>query len=82
MVELETLYTRWRAGAKGEMNASAGITAINLAYVTADPFYAITRFFDSRYTAPNGVNWSGYNNPKVDEALDRLRITFDPKIAG
>lgn len=77
VVELENLYTRWRAGAKGDMNAGSDISAINLAYVTADPFYAITRFFDSRYVAPNGVNWGGYSNPKVDAALEQVRNTFD-----
>lgn len=77
VVELENLYLHWRSGAKAEMNAGKGITAINLGYVTADPFYALTRFADSRYIAPKGVNWGGYNNPKVDEAIDKIRTTFD-----
>ena len=61
VVELENLYLHWRSGAKADMNAGKGITAINLGYVTADPFYALTRFVDSRYIAPNGVNWGGYS---------------------
>ena len=78
-VELENLYLHWRSGAKSDMNAGKGITAINLGYVTADPFYGITRFVDSRYIAPNGVNWGGYNNPKVDALVDKIRTTFDTK---
>src|SRR5258708_31159003 len=56
VVELESLYTNWRAGAASADNVSKGVTAINLGYVTADPFYAITRFADSKYISPNGVN--------------------------
>jgi len=62
------------------MNGGKGITGINLGYVTADPFYALTRFVDSRYIAPNGVNWGGYNNPKMDGTLDTLRNNFDTKV--
>jgi peptide/nickel transport system substrate-binding protein len=80
VVELENLYLHWRSGAKADMNGGKGITAINLGYVTADPFYAITRFSDSRYAAPNGVNWGGYANPKVDAALDKMRVSFDTKV--
>ena len=80
VVELENLYLHWRSGAKSDMNAGKGISAINLGYVTADPFYAITRFADSRYVAPNGVNWGGFNNPKVDELLEKIRTTFDVKL--
>ena len=79
VVELENLYLHWRSGAKADMNAGKGITGINLGYVTADPFYALTRFADSRYIAPNGVNWGGYNNPKVDAMLDKVRTSFDTK---
>jgi peptide/nickel transport system substrate-binding protein len=78
-VELENLYLHWRSGAKSDMNAGKGITAINLGYVTADPFYGITRFVDSRYIAPNGVNWGDYNNPKVDALVDKIRTSFDTK---
>ncbi|MCM2340274.1 ABC transporter substrate-binding protein [Rhodoferax sp.] len=80
VVELENLYLHWRSGAKSDMNAGKGITAINLGYVTADPFYAITRFADSRYVAPNGVNWGGFNDPAVDALLDKIRTTFDVRV--
>lgn len=76
IVELETLYTHWRKGAKDSMNA--GITANNIAYVTSDPLYAIVRFFHSNQVAPVGVNWGWYKNPKVDAVLDEARRTFDP----
>lgn len=79
VVELENLYLHWRSGAKADMNGGKGITAINLGYVTADPFYALTRFIDSRYVSPNGVNWGGFADPKVDATLDRIRTTFDVK---
>jgi peptide/nickel transport system substrate-binding protein len=76
VVELETLYTHWRKGAKDEMNA--GITANNIAYVTSDPLYAIIRFFHSGQVAPVGVNWGWYANPKVDAIIDEARRTFEP----
>jgi peptide/nickel transport system substrate-binding protein len=79
VVELENLYLHWRSGAKADMNAGKGITAINLGYVTADPFYALTRFIDSRYIAPNGVNWGGFSDPAVDATIDKIRTTFDTK---
>jgi peptide/nickel transport system substrate-binding protein len=76
VVELETLYTHWRKGAKDEMNA--GITSNNIAYVTSDPLYAIVRFFHSGQAAPVGVNWGYYNNPKVDALINEAKRTFDP----
>jgi peptide/nickel transport system substrate-binding protein len=79
VVELENLYLHWRAGAKAELNEGKGITAINLAYLTADPFYAFVRFLDSRYTAPNGVNWGWYKNAEVDALLAKNRATFDTR---
>jgi peptide/nickel transport system substrate-binding protein len=77
VVELETLYLHWRSGAKADMNAGKGITAINLGYVTADPFYALTRFAYSKYIAPNGVNWGGWVDAKVDTAIEKMRAGFD-----
>ncbi|HMN70477.1 MAG TPA: ABC transporter substrate-binding protein [Rhodoblastus sp.] len=77
VVELETLYTHWRKGAKDPMNE--GITANNIAYVTSDPLYAIIRFFHSGQAAPVGVNWGFYANPKVDALIDEAKQTFDPK---
>ena len=79
VVELENLYLHWRSGAKADMNAGKGITAINLGYVTSDPFYALTRFTDSKYIAPNGVNWGGLNDPKVDAIIAEIRNSFDSK---
>lgn len=79
VVELENLYLHWRSGAKADMNKDKGITAINLAYVTADPFYGLTRFMDSHYTAPNGVNWGWYKSDAVDAILARNKTTFDVK---
>lgn len=76
VVELETLYTHWRRGAKDEMNAN--ITSNNIAYVTSDPLYAIVRFFHSGQAAPVGVNWGFYANPKVDGLIDSAKNTFDP----
>ena len=80
VVELENLYLHWRSGVKADMNAGKGISAINLGYVTSDPFYALTRFVDSRYIAPNGVNWGGFSDPKVDATIDKIRNTFDVKV--
>ena len=75
VVELETLYTHWRKGAKDEMNV--GLTSNNIAYVTSDPLYAIVRFFHSGQAAPVGVNWGFYANPKVDAVIDEAKRTFD-----
>ena len=79
VVELENLYLHWRSGGKADMATSKGITAINLGYVTSDPFYALTRFVDSRYIAPNGVNWGNFNDPKTDALIDQIKTTFDVK---
>jgi peptide/nickel transport system substrate-binding protein len=75
VVELEALYTAWRAGAKADMNKD--VTANNIAYVTSDPLYALTRFFHSNQAAPVGVNWSYYSNPEVDKLIDEALATFD-----
>jgi peptide/nickel transport system substrate-binding protein len=77
VMDQETLQTAWRKGAADPMNA--GITANNVAYVTSDPFYAIVRFFASDQIAPVGVNWGGYNNPKVDALIEEARQSFDSK---
>ena len=77
VVELETLYTYWRKGAKDP--SLTGVTANNVAYVTSDPLYAIVRFFDSRQVAPVGVNWGYYKNEQVDGLIDQARKSFDPK---
>lgn len=76
VVELETLYTHWRKGAKDEINAN--ITSNNIAYVTSDPLYAIVRFFHSGQAAPVGVNWGFYSSPKVDGLIDAAKQNFDP----
>ena len=78
-VELENLYLHWRKGSLDPINAGKDITAINLGYVTADPFYALTRFMDSHYIAPNGVNWGGYSNPIVDGYIAKIKSTYDTK---
>ena len=75
VVELEALYTAWRAGAKADMNKD--VTANNIAYVTSDPVYAITRFFASNQAAPVGVNWSYYSNPAIDALINEVLTTFD-----
>lgn len=75
VVELEALYTAWRAGAKADTNKD--VTANNIAYVTSDPLYALTRFFHSNQAAPVGVNWSYYANPEVDKLIDEALATFD-----
>jgi peptide/nickel transport system substrate-binding protein len=75
VVELETLYTYWRKGAKDDI--AKGVTAINLAYVTSDPLYALLRFFHSSQVAPLGVNWGFYSNPEVDALIDKAKVTFD-----
>ena len=75
VVELEALYTAWRAGAKADMNKD--VTANNIAYVTSDPVYAIMRFFASNQGSPVGVNWSYYSNPAVDALVNEALTTFD-----
>jgi peptide/nickel transport system substrate-binding protein len=75
VVELEALYTAWRAGAKADINKD--VSANNIAYVTSDPLYAFTRFFASNQGAPTGVNWSYYASPEVDTLIDQALATFD-----
>ena len=77
VVELENLYQHWRVGAQADINAGKGITGLNVAYVTADPSLALVRFIDGKQIAPNGVNWGGYDNPKINATLDQIRTTFD-----
>jgi peptide/nickel transport system substrate-binding protein len=76
VVELEALYTAWRAGAKADMNKD--VTATNVTHVTSDPVYAVNRFFASDQVAPVGVNWSGYKNPEIDKLVLEMQNTFDP----
>ena len=80
VVELEALYTAWRAGAKADMNKD--VTANNIAYVTSDPVYAITRFFASNQAAPVGVNWSYYSNPAIDTLINEVLTTLRRRQAG
>ena len=75
VVELETLYSYWRQGAKNP--GLAGVTANNVAYVTSDPLYAIVRFFHSGQVNPVGVNWGYYKNEKVDAWIDEAKRSFD-----
>ena len=75
VVELETLYTYWRQGAKNP--GLSGVTANNVAYVTSDPLYAIVRFFQSGQVNPVGVNWGYYKNDKVDGWIDEAKKSFD-----
>jgi peptide/nickel transport system substrate-binding protein len=75
VVEVTTLIGHWRGGALADINKP--YNAINVTYVTTDPFYALARFLDSRYTAPRGFNWGGYNNPQVDQLLAQARATDD-----
>jgi peptide/nickel transport system substrate-binding protein len=75
VVELEAMYTAWRAGAKADMNRD--ITANNIAYVTSDPVYAFTRFFASNQAAPVGVNWSYYKSDAVDALITEALNAFD-----
>jgi len=75
-VELETLMTGWRGGAKADMNKD--VSATNVTHVTSDPFYAVNRFFASDQTSPTGVNWSFYKNPEVDQLVVELKNSFDP----
>ncbi|MDP4025204.1 ABC transporter substrate-binding protein [Methylobacterium sp. NEAU 140] len=77
VVELETLYTYWRQGAKNP--GLTGVTANNVAYVTSDPLYAIVRFFASNQVNPVGVNWGYYKNAKVDAWIDEAKRSFDPR---
>jgi len=75
VVELTTLINHWRSGALADINKPFSL--INVTYVTIDPFYALVRFLDSRYTAPRGFNWGGYNNPVVDQLLAKARAATD-----
>ncbi len=77
VVELEALYTAWRAGAKADMNKD--ITANNIAYVTPDPYTTLScASSPSNQAAPVGVNWSCYSNPDVDKLFSEAQNTFDP----
>src|SRR5260370_16710622 len=76
VVELEALYTAWRAGAKADINKD--VTANNIAYVTSDPVYAIMRFFASNQGAPVALTCTYYSNPPAAPLANAALTPFTP----
>lgn len=50
--------------------------ALNFSSGATDPLNFLKTVM-SMYKAPNGSNWGGYSNPKVDELSQRIFNTFD-----
>ena len=50
--------------------------AVNFSSGATDPLNYLKTVMSS-YKAPNGANWGGYSNPKVDELALRAFATFD-----
>ena len=50
--------------------------AVNFSSGATDPLNYLKTIMSS-YKAPNGANWGGYSNPKVDELALRALSTFD-----
>jgi peptide/nickel transport system substrate-binding protein len=50
--------------------------AVNFSSGATDPLNYLKTVM-SNYKAPNGANWGGYSNPKVDELAMRALATFD-----
>lgn len=54
---------------------------INFSSGATDPLNFL-RFVMSRYTSPNGANWGGFKDPKVDKLGEEALSTFDPVKRG
>jgi ABC-type transport system substrate-binding protein len=49
---------------------------VNFSSGATDPLNFVKTVMSS-YKAPNGANWGGYSNPKVDEIAAKILTTFD-----
>ncbi len=73
--EWEALRARRRAGAMAKENE--GAHGLNNSWAFWDPNIGILKVSASDQTPPQGFNWGGYKNPKIDELADKAKVAFD-----
>ena len=81
-VELSFEVVEWNAmrvqRGKGPLDPSArGLHAINNSMGTSTPFDAFQRHFSCDAAPPQGMNWAGVCDPKLQAMLDEASRTFD-----
>ncbi len=81
-IELSFEVVEWNAmrvqRGKGPLDASArGLHAINNSMGTSTPFDAFRRHFSCDAAPPQGLNWAGVCDPKLQALLDEASQTFD-----
>jgi ABC-type transport system substrate-binding protein len=81
-VELSFEVVEWNAmrvqRGKGPLDASArGLHAINNSMGTSTPFDAFRRHFSCDAAPPQGMNWAGVCDPKLQALLDEASQSFD-----
>ncbi|MGD7552056.1 ABC transporter substrate-binding protein, partial [Ralstonia pseudosolanacearum] len=67
--------TNWRRGATDE--SANGAHAINVTFVTMDPFFAMVRFSSTGTFPPVSNNWGYFGNDEFDALIAEARTTFE-----
>ncbi len=63
--------------ARGGVDASPDIHAINISRASQDPFNALIRHVWTGAWAPKGANWGHFGNPAIDKLIDGVLAEFD-----
>jgi peptide/nickel transport system substrate-binding protein len=74
VVEWGTMLVAFRSPPDGA--AAHGVDAVNISLSYTDTS-SMFRCYDTAAIAPKGWNWGAYENPKVDEYLNKAQSTFD-----
>jgi peptide/nickel transport system substrate-binding protein len=77
VIEWNTLFNNWRAGAKDP--SAKGATATNVSFAAMDPFFAMVRFTSTGAFPPVSNNWGYFGNDEFDKLIATARTTFDDK---
>ena len=77
VIEWNTLFTNWRRGAKDP--SANGAHAVNIAYASMDPFFAMVRFISTKTVPPVSNNWGYFGNEEFDGLIAAARTAFDDK---
>jgi ABC-type transport system substrate-binding protein len=75
VIEWNTLFNNWRAGAKAE--GARGADAINVSFATMDPFFAMVRFVSTQTFPPVSNNWGYFGNDEFDALIADARTSFE-----
>jgi ABC-type transport system substrate-binding protein len=77
VIEWNTLFNNWRAGAKDP--SAKGATATNVSFAAMDPFFAMVRFTSTGAFPPVSNNWGYFGNDEFDKLIATARTSFDDK---